>query len=127
MSQPTLTPLQEGALVALVEAELDNQNAAGLERSALGHFLLGFALRAIAAVTATSPEAAEAFAQLVERATLADPNNPTDYAAAEKMEALGLGALNADGTITLTPKGEATLNELRAAYAAEIRAMADRK
>lgn len=120
-----LTPLQEGVLVALVEAELDNQNAAGLERSALGHFLLDFALRAIAAVNAGA--GLEAFAQLVERATLADPDNPTDYAAAEKMEALGLGALNADGTITLTPKGEATLNELRAAYAAEIRAMADRK
>lgn len=122
-----LTPLQEGVLVALVEAELDNQNATGLERNALGHFLLDFGLRAIAAVTARSPEALEAFAQLVERATLADPNTPTDYAAAEKMEALGLGTLNADGTITLTPKGETTLNELRAAYAAEIRAMGDRK
>lgn len=120
-----LTPLQEGVLVALVEAELDNRNATGLERNALGHFLLDFALRAIAAVNAGA--GLEAFAQLVERATLADPDNPTDYAAAEKMEALGLGALNADGTITLTPKGEATLNELRAAYAAEIRAMADRK
>lgn len=118
-----LTPLQEGVLVALVEAELDNQNATGLERNALGHFLLDFALRAIAAVNAGA--GLEAFAQLVERATLADPNNPTDYAAAEKMEALGLGTLNADGTITLTPKGETTLNELRAAYAAEIRAMAE--
>lgn len=121
-----LTPLQEGVLVALVEAELDNQNATGLERNALGHFLLDFALRAIAAMN-PGASALEAFAQLVERATLADPNTPTDYAAAEKMEALGLGTLNADGTITLTPKGETTLNELRAAYAAEIRAMGDRK
>ena len=55
--------------------------------------------------------------------TLANPSTPEEYSAAERLEALGLGTLNADGTITLNEKGEAALGEFTDAVAVELAAL----
>lgn len=54
---------------------------------------------------------------------LADPRSPDEFAAAERLEALGLGTLNADGTITLNEKGEAALGEFTDAVVVELAAL----
>lgn len=54
---------------------------------------------------------------------LMNPRTPEEYAAAERMEALGLGTLNPDGTITLNKKGEAAFKEFADAVFTELEAL----
>lgn len=57
------------------------------------------------------------------RIALAQPRTTDEFEAAERLEALGLGTLNADGTITLNEKGEAALGEFTDAVTVELAAL----
>lgn len=122
---------QESALIALIEKTLDEQNAHGLERAALGEWLRDFARQVFRAALTTRPPTGQAPALLerlataAEAGTLPQPRTPQEYAAAEQLENLRLGTLTPHGEIILTHKGEKILDEYRAAVAAQIRALGD--